>query len=351
MKKKVLFLLLISILLLNITGCGNNDSNKESSSKNESSKEEVEEKEELGGLDFNYSNSVANSTNIGKEVDYKPVINDNFESYEYEGIRFSNNKEFPGKLSKESISGDQLSKVKWVVFADDGTNVMITTVEPVRSYVVIYSGEGYNNSVQALNAICAKFFSNDKYTARSMTLEDIEMYFKDKSDDWKRNRTPKKFVDFYNDTYGMSGFNIEDTEHDKKFYPAIFALEKDSGKGTLKNSETPDGYKPYNKKYIDDSSSTEKFVSTYYYVPGKELKENLDPNIANILLRDSDYWLANRAVSVNDKTVWFWTRFVDSSYSHDLTGYYFISIFGSAAGDSHFIRPVVVIPKSDLGLN
>ena len=351
MRKKVLFLLLGLILVLGITGCGSNDSNNESSSKKEKEEEKVEEKEVLGGLNFNYSNSVNNSSNIGKEVDYKPVVNDKFESYEYDGIRFSNNKEFPGKLSKESISEDQLSKVKWVVFADDGTNVMITTVEPVRSYVVIYSGEGYNNSVQALNAICAKFFSNDKYTARSMTLEDIEMYFKDKSDDWKRNRTPKQFVSFYNDTYGMSGFKIEDTEHDKKFYPAIFALEKDSGKGTLKNSETPDGYKPYNKKFIDDSSSTEKFVSTYYYVPGKELKENLDPNIANILLRDSDYWLANRAVSVNDKTVWFWTRFVDSSYSHDLTGYYFISIFGSAAGDSHFIRPVVVIPKADLGLN
>lgn len=348
MNKKLLSFLLIGTLVIGLTGCGSTNSNKEEINKKE---EKIEKKETLEGLDFNYSNNDSASSNIGKEVDYTPVVNNKFESYEYEGIKFSNNDDYPGKLSKESITDNALSNLKWIVFADDGTNVMITTSEPVRSSVVINGTDGYNNSVQALNAICAKFFSNDKYTARSMTIEDIEMYFKDKSDEWKRNRTPKQFVSFYNDTYGMSGFKIEDSGSNKKAYPAIFALEKDSGKGTLKNSETPDGYKPYNKGNIYDSSSTEKFISTYYYVNGKELKDNLDANIANIFLREDSYWLANRSVSVNDEIVWFWTRFVDSSYRSDLTGYYFISIFGSAAGDSHYIRPVVVIPKSDLGLN
>lgn len=353
MKKKLLSILLIGVLIIGLSGCGSTDSNKEESeAKEENKKEEVVEKKEvIEGLDFNYSNIVSESSNIGKEVDYKPVVNNKFESYEYEGIKFSNNDDYPGKLTKESITESALNNLKWIVFADDGTNVMITTTEPVRSSVVIYATDGYNNSVQALNAICAKFFSNDKYTARSMTIEDIEMYFKDKSDEWKRNRTPKQFVSFYNDTYGMSGFKIEESGSNKKAYPAIFALEKDSGKGTLKNSEAPNGYEPYNKGNIYDSSSTEKFVSTYYYVNGKELKDNLDDNIANIFLREDSYWLANRSISINDKVVWYWTRFVDSSFTSDLTGYYFISIFGSAAGDSHYVRPVVTIPKSDLGLN
>ena len=168
MKKKLLSILLIGVMVIGLTGCGSKENKGVSNS----------------SIEFNYLNLKTNSDNIGKNVAVKTILNENIKPSAYEGVEFTNNNgdlnEFDGKVGN----------LNWVILAEDDNNYMLTTVKSTSDSFRLKGADGYNNALQAMNAFCAKYYSIEingkKYVARNLTLNDIEMYYKDKTDTWKQ---------------------------------------------------------------------------------------------------------------------------------------------------------------------
>ena len=362
MKTKVLNIILIMLLLVSmlviLTGCGENDSTKSSDEENQSTQTEKENTISIiEGEKINYSNLIENSENIGKVVEYQPEVDEGFNVSEYEGILFPGNEDYPGNLE---TSTEVEEDIEWVVLAEDDTNVLITSSKPVNARIAIDGPDGYNNGVQALHAYCAKYYSatinGKKYTARSLNLDDIEALYKDKTDSWKQSTDSNyeldasKFFDFdYNKNYNKSGMLA-------KFYssyPALYALEQGSNMGgNLGLSDTPNGYEPYNNGSKEDATSTENYVNTYYLASRAQLTENINSKSAEILLNtdDKDCWVASRSFSIaeDSTTGSFGIRII--SDKGDLGFIDFTSTDGGWWPLACHIRPVVVIPKAELGL-
>ena len=330
MKKKVLNILIIGIMLFGLTACGSNESNN-SSSKNS---------------DFNYSKVNINSDKIGKNIDVKTVLNNDINPGNYEGVEFNNNN---GDLSKYDGKAGNLN---WVILAEDDENYMITTVKSSPETFRLKGADGYNNSLQAMNAFCAKYYSVEvngkKYVARNLKLEDIEMYYKDKTDTWKQ------------ETLKYTNYNKTGKEATKyQYYPALYGIEKNSGMGNLGASEMPNGYEPYNNSYKSDAKSTANYLDTYYGANSKNLKDNfINLDAYNVIFEaGSPYWGATRASTYGKSGL---SR--DHNYEEfgvlriSTTGLSFTTLAKSDQGTDFTlhnllsVRPVVVIPKTEVNL-
>ncbi len=340
MKRKILTIILCGVLLVGITGCGSKDSKGGSS----------------GNINFDYSKINTNSENIGKNVDVKTILNEDIKPSSYEGIQFTGN---TGDLNEANVSVGNLG---WVILAEDDNNYMLTTVTHTTDTIELKSDEGYNNAVQALNAYCAKYYSVEvngkKYIARSLNMNDIEMYYKDKSDSWKQ------------DTLGFENYNktgVEATGY--QYYPSLFAMEKGSGMdGKLGLSETKNNYEPYNNSYKSDATSTKDYLDTYYRAYTKEIKDNYTNDKAYTIIFESGkaYFIATRSVSFyeNKMSVYekergardksasakFGIRAITSDALTQFT------LMNSGSKPDAFkkymypTRPVVVVPKSEINL-
>ncbi len=345
MKKKIinisLIITLMIMMLVILTGCGSEDSKENSK---EISKDSIE---------FDYSKINTDSENVGKSVDVQTFLNEDINPETYEGVAFTGD---TGSLSESDV---KTANINWVILAEDDENYMLTTVKATTDTFELKGADGYNNGVQAINAYCARFYSievnGNKYAARSINMNDIEAYYEDKTDTWKQETLG---FTTYN-TIGMEGQNY-------KYYPSLYALESGSNMGgNLELSETPNGYEPYNDSYKNDATSTANYLDTYYSAKKTELKDNFSNGKAcDIIFLDSgSYWVATRCVQFYDSKMssseiskgerrtpgaaQFCMRMIDAN------GLSAKSLLSSSNYDhSNLIsaRPVVVVPKSEIGL-
>ena len=339
MRKKILGVLLCGVLLVGMTGCGNKDS---------------KDKEE--SVSFDYSKINTTSNNIGKSVDVKTILNEDIKPSSYEGIQFTGN---TGDLNEAEVSVGNLG---WVILAEDNNNYMLTTATHTTDTIELKSVEGYNNAVQALNAYCAKYYSvevNDKkYVARSLNMNDIEMYYKDKSDSWKQ------------DTLGFENFNktgVEATSY--QYYPSLYAMEKGSSMdGKVGLSESPNNYDSYNNSYKSDATSTKNYLDTYYRAYTKEIKENYTNDKAYNIIFESGkaYFVATRSVSFYENKMSVYekekgqrdksasAKFGIRAITSDALTQFILMNSGSKPDAfkkyMYPTRPVVVVPKSEIDL-
>lgn len=332
MKKKILSVLLIGIVIVSLTGCGNTEEDR---------------KDLSSSIEFDYSKINTDSENIGKNVDVKTILNEDIKPGAYEGVEFTNNNgdlnEFDGKVGN----------LNWVVLAEDDNNYMLTTVKSTSDSFRLKGADGYNNALQAMNAFCAKYYSVEingkKYVARNLNLNDIEMYYKDKTDTWKQ------------ETLRYSNFNKTGKETTKyQYYPSLFAMEVSSGMGgKLDSSETPNGYEPYNNSYKSDSTSTTEYLDTYYSANSTQLKDNFfNLNAYNVIFEaGSPYWGATRATSFGYSGLSPSTTYAEFGVLRiSTTGLSFVTLAQSDQGTDFTlhnmlsVRPVVVVPKSEIDL-
>ena len=273
MKKIFLMILFCGILLVGLTGCGNKDDKKGT----------------IGNIEFDYSKINVNSENVGKTADVKTILNEDIKPSSYEGITFTGD---TGNLNEANVSA---GNINWVVLAEDDKNYMLTTVASAGDTFRLEGPDGYNNGVQVINAYAAKYYSVEingkKYVARGLNMSDIEAYYKDKTDNWKR------------ETLGFEGYNksgIEATGYE--YYPSLYTKEIGSNMGgNLGVSETPNDYEPYNDSYKSDSTSTIKYLNTYYYANKNQTKDNYTNEKAyNIIFNSGSYFVATRYVAFYD---------------------------------------------------
>lgn len=348
MKNKILNISLIIILLVSmlvtLTGCGNKDTkgdSKGSSNRN---------------IEFDYSKLNANSENVGKNAQVKTVLNEDIKPSSYEGVQFTGN---TNDLNEANI---QAGNLNWVVLAEDDNNYMLTTVKPTSDTIELQGADGYNNAVQALNAYCAKYYSVEvngkKYVARNINMNDIEAYYKDKTDNWKQST-----LEFEN--YNKTGIEAKGYQ----YYPSLYAMENGSSMdGKLGTSENPNNYEPYNNNYKSNGTSTKGYLDTYYFANKKSVKENYTNQEAYNIIFESGglYFVATRTLSVYENkmniyekekgsrnqpnSVNFGIRTVSSE------GLSRLSLMNSNSKPDPFkkylypARPVVVIPKSEIQL-
>lgn len=344
MKKKVLNISLIITLLVSmltiLTGCGSKTTTSESNS----------------NIEFDYSKVNVNSENIGKNVDVQTLLNEDIKPSSYEGITFT------GDTNDLNEADIKVGNLNWVVLAEDDNNYMLTTVKPTSDTIRLQSVDGYNNGVQALNAYCAKYYTVEvngkKYVARNINMDDIEMYYKDKSDSWKQ------------DTLGFENYNktgVEATGYQN--YPSLYAMENGSGMdGKLGTSETPNGYEHYNNNYKSDGTSTKDYLDTYYYASTNDIKENFtNPEAYNIIFESGKtYYVATRTVSFYDRKMNAYEVEKGSRYQANCARFGIRAITNEALQQFTLMksnskpdtfdkymyptRPVVVVPKSEIQL-
>ncbi|MBP3707978.1 MAG: hypothetical protein J6J36_05155 [Clostridia bacterium] len=354
MKRKILSVMLVAIMLFTslfaLTGCGG-----ENSKGGESSGSAESNENRNGSIEFDYSKINTTSENIGKNVDVQVVKNEEIKPKAYEGVTFSGN---TGDLNESSVKADNTN---WVILAEDDKNYMLTTVKSTEDTFRLEGADGYNNGVQAANAYCAKYYSVEvngkKYVARSINMDDIEAYYKDKTDTWKQ------------ETLGFEGYNkngIKATDY--QYYPSIYAMENGSGmNGKLDVNETPDGYEPYNNSYKSDGTSTENYLNTYYYANKDDMKDNFTNSKAYDIIFESgrSYWVATRYVSFYDSKMSSYEVQKGARYTPNSAKFGIRLISGGALTTSPLIgsnsgidvhrylepaRPVVVVPKSEISL-
>lgn len=337
--KKILTFLICGVMVLSITGCGSKESNGE-----------------VGGISFDYSKINTDSKNIGKNVDVKNILNEDIKPSAYEGIQFTGN---TNDLNEADV---KVGNLNWVILAEDDNNYLLTTVKPTTDTIELKGADGYNNGVQALNAYCAKYYSVEidgkKYVARNMNMDDIEAYYKDKSDSWKQN------------TLGFENYNKTGVEaKGYQYYPSLYGTETGSGKdGKLKPSENPNNYEPYNNSYKSDGTSTKEYLDTYYFAYTKDVKENFtNQNAYNILFESGNsYWVATRTVSFYDNKMTSYekekgsrdtssaAKFGIRMVSKDSLGRFRLMESNKQSDIFHknmiSARPVVVIPKNKIEL-
>lgn len=336
--KKILTVLVCGSLILAITGCDSKDTQKGSSD----------------SISFNYSKINSTSNNIGKNVDVKTVLNEDIKPSSYEGITFTGD---TGDLSQASVS---VGNLNWIILAEDDNNYMLTTVKPTTDTFRIEGPDGYNNGVQAINAYCAKYYSveinSKKYVARGINMNDIEAYYKDNTDNWKR------------ENLGFEGYNksgIEATE--SKYYPSLYVKETGSNMdGNLGVSDVPNNYMPYNDSYKSDGSSTLKYLNTYYYANQNQIKDNYTNEKAyDIIFNSGSYFVATRYVSFYESKMSVY-EIEKGERNTPNTAKFGIRMItgGNLSGgplmnsDQNFdfhrylhpTRPVVVVPKSEIKL-
>lgn len=338
MKKKILMILLCGVLLVGMTGCGGKDDKKGTS----------------GNIEFNYSKINTNSENIGKNVDVKTVLNEDIKPSSYEGITFTGD---TGDLNEADVS---VGNLNWVILAEDDNNYMLTTVKETSDTFRLKGPDGYNNGVQAMNAYCAKYYSVEvngkKYAARALNMNDVEAYYKDKTDTWKQ------------ETLGFEGYNKSGIDaKESKYYPSLYTKETGSNMGgNLGVSETQNNYEPYNDSYKSDGSSTTKYLNTYYYANKNQLKDNYTNDKAyNIIFESGSYFVATRYVGFYDSKMSVYEiekgeRNTPNSAKFGIRMITGGNLSGGPLMNSnqnfdfhrylHPTRPVVVVPKSEINL-
>lgn len=329
--KKLFLVILCGVMLFGITGCGGENKKEE---KNDS-------------VSFDYSKINTTSENIGKTVNYETVLNEDVKPSAYEGVEFTGD---TGDLNEFEGEAENLN---WVILAEDDENYMLTTVEATDDTFRLKGPDGYNNALQAMNAYCAKYYSTvingKKYVARNINMNDIEAYYKDKSDSWKQDTLE---YENYNKT-GKEATNY-------KYYPSLYAMEKGSGMDEkLDASQMPEDYEPYNDSYKSDGKSTEKYLDTYYSANRKELEDNFTNSDAfNIIFESGNsYWVATRVVSFggsrlvqNDSYAQFGVRIVSAGELKQTILMKSDSGTDITLKNMLSVRPVVVIPKSEIEL-
>lgn len=343
MKRKILMFLICGVMVLGLTtGCGSKDSKGGSSSN--------------GNITFDYSKMNTTSNNIGKNVEVKTILNEDIKPSSYEGVQFTGN---TNNLAEANVN---VGNLNWVVLAEDDNNYLLTTVKPTTDTIELKGADGYNNGVQSLNAYCAKYYSveigNKKYVARNINMDDIEAYYKDKTDSWKQ------------DTLGFENYNktgVEATGY--QYYPSLYSEETGSNmSGNLKLSDSLNNYDPYNNSYKSDATSTKDYLDTYYRAYTKEIKENYTNEKAYNIIFESGkaYFIATRSVSFYENKMSVYekergTRDKSASAKFGIRAItsdaltQFTLMNSSSKPDTfkkymYSARPVVVIPKSEINL-
>jgi len=200
--------------------------------------------------------------------------------------------------------------------------------------------------------------NDKKYVARSLNMNDIEMYYKDKSDSWKQ------------DTLGFENFNktgVEATSY--QYYPSLYAMEKGSSMdGKVGLSESPNNYDSYNNSYKSDATSTKNYLDTYYRAYTKEIKENYTNDKAYNIIFESGkaYFVATRSVSFYENKMSVYekekgqrdksasAKFGIRAITSDALTQFILMNSGSKPDAfkkyMYPTRPVVVVPKSEIDL-
>lgn len=341
MKKKILGVIgtvLVVIMLFCLTGCSSENSTEQSDS----------------SIEFDYSKINTISENIGKNADVEVILNEDIKPKSYEGVTFTGD---TGDLNEANVKS---ANINWVVLAEDDKNYMLTTVKAVEDTFRLEGSDGYNNGVQAMNAYCAKYYSVEingkKYVARGLNMNDIEAYYKDKTDTWKQ------------ETLGFEGYNKNGIEVKKyDYYPSLYAKESGSNMGgTLGVSENPNNYEPFNDSYKSDCTSTTKYLNTYYYANKNQIKDNYTNEKAyNIIFNSGSYWVATRYVAFYDSKM---SSYEIEKGKRNIPNYVKFGMRmvtgGEISGGSlmesnnnfdfhrylYPTRPVVVVPKSEIEL-
>jgi len=342
MRKKVLMILLCGFLLVGLAGCGGKENKKGIT----------------GSILFDYSKINTNSENIGKTVDVKTVLNEDINPSSYEGVEFDININNLSNLNKEA------GNLNWVILAEDDNHYLLTTIKATSDSIQLKGSDGYNNGVQALNAYCAKYYSVEvggkKYVARSLNVSDIEAYYKDKTDTWKQ------------DVLGFEDYNKKGMEaKGYLYYPSLYAKESGSNMGgTLGVSESLNGYEPYNDGRKSDGTSTSNYTNTYYYANKNEMKDNFANSKAYSIIFDASagYWVSSRTVKFYDGKMTSYekengSRNTPASVTFNMRTIgggelksFRLADSGSMISEESFykntlsVRPVVVVPKSEIDL-
>lgn len=200
--------------------------------------------------------------------------------------------------------------------------------------------------MQILNEICEKCYSNTNIGAvgRSLNIDDIEKTLDKTVWNPEEERLRKEYTEnlCYPSIYGV------------EVYSSIDGIEVEEGSGIQRSKQTTlcnsrDTYKKANEKlnpmqtaWNNSKISSNNFINNnYYYMIFKEgfdVKESL-----------SSYFLASRAVDLNEKYVSFGVFEVSMGKRIGIS-----NLFNSIGGSSSYwnrIRPMVEIPKEKVKID
>ena len=241
-----------------------------------------------------------------------------------------------GYTSDQTIP--QVTGLQWRVLGINGNGQLeLVSATPVNNYVYFQGSAGYNNGVFLLNNICASQYANSSLgvTARSLNLEDIEKQY---SDNGKNAR------DVYSDGYRSYG-KIWKISWGENYYPSLYAEEALSGV----NGYTREGGIGQSDSYYTDISqlpqgeSNSMTGSIVLYGSYYSIHLNRDyfknENFYDMIICDSDYWLASRMVEDYYYTTYGIVRMSSANIGKSAM----FSLYGNNWEFCNYLRPVVTL--------
>ena len=241
--------------------------------------------------------SIPEGLEIGSIVTYSPSG-----TYNWQGKYCSSSEE--NKLLS-SASGDDFNLIKWKVLSIENGKVKLVPINPTEGKVYLGQAQGYNNGVKLLNDACSSLYSSTGVFARSLNIDDIEMYMDD---------TKLAEVHEYQNTSGGAKYNTQISLPyiNSKSYATIYENEKLSvingieNKEGLKRSEQTNFIERNVNNIANDKKTADTSIQPYQTGWSKEnsymqtafKKASNGQNYYDILIKSSfDYWLASRCVN------------------------------------------------------
>lgn len=310
MKRKILSVLLIGLMVIGLTGCGNGENDNSSNGSS--------------------GNSVSQKVKVGDYVDYKVEAG----------------KTYTAKAEKTGYTKDQefetTGEEKWRVLSinDDGTIDLVIDGYIGTKYekgLYLKDRTGYENSIDILNEISSLYGSGENSQgARSLCAEDINKFI-------DLDELVKYYQNKFEVDIDTSGSREQTFENVYKVVNKFYGQEKRFGDETFTIDATFDWSSAMNSFGLETVVKDETYLSL--------LKSNSE-----------EIWLANKYIDYSENPMMGWTRAdltVGSYYYNTSSSYRCTSLCGISAatnGDNaqkagysehdFYIRPVVTI-KAD----
>lgn len=310
MKKKLFSILICGVLILGITGCGNNETNE------------------------------SNANSSSKRYDRTGLKVGDYVSYEYdEAEDYILKAEVSGYVKNQTIKQTDLH---WQILYIDSETGRVDLISHTSKDEKIYFMDalGYNNGVYLLNDISANLYSNEKLgiVARSINMTDIENLYNDKGKQEKLNYGSVKYGE------------IKTYTGESSYYPNLYSKEIGSGIDSIETKR--DG--------IDINDSSEITTETYSQATNNGLTTThtsyridnpsslfKDSEVYSILFKEGSYWIASRSVACKEDWVTFGMMKVQQYAQNDVyldnQALFNSKLNVSGAGGESGIRPIVSI--------
>ena len=250
-----------------------------------------------------------------------------------------------GYTSAQTLTTDRSAKWRIIDIDEDTGKVLITTEGPVNS-VTLKGLTGYLYGAEELNRLCDRLYSANGFTARSMTIEDL--------DKATGNSAPANNIRFAWYTSDATDADLKDVTAGGKVYTARrhYAMSSKSSKPRFYEWDDENGVTHTAKNengYNDNISATTPILVSrtwYWYNPGAG-----NAVINEILGGDETHrgWLASSSVGLRSDIEYAGFE-VRTAYSGNADGYLLYGSAGHVNAPSFGLRPVVSLSSKLLDI-